>query len=252
VTNVTLERGKRAKLEQSVSFVLFVYNEADLLEAAIRRVVAALERDFVDFEVILIDDGSRDRTGEIMRELAAGDPRLVLLPNLVNLNIGISIQRGIAAARKEYAVYDAVDLPLAPEDVRGLIEAMQDCDVLLLDRTSFAGYTPWRKVTSHVNRLLLRTLFDVEWRDMNYSQVFRTSILRELRCAGKSPAFTAPELILRAHALGYRVKSLPVAYHARPAGGGSLGRPHDLIWSTYDLFRFRFTIWPGLKDGEAR
>ncbi len=241
------ETAPHEKLAQSVSFVLFVYNEENLLEAAVKRIVAALERDFNEFEVVLIDDGSRDRTGEIMKRLAAEDPRLVFVPNLINMNIGVSIQRGIVAASKEFAVYDGVDLPLAPEDVAGLVREMRDCDVLLLDRTSFSGYTRWRWITSNVNRLLLRILFSCKFRDMNYSQMFRRSIVPQILALGKSPAFTAPELILRAMRLGLRVKSVPTAYHARPVGTGSLGKPHDILWSMYDMFRFRFTVWGKLK-----
>lgn len=232
---------------RGLSFVLFVYNEEDIVEAAARRCLEALERDFEDFELILIDDGSRDRTGEIMDRLAAEDPRVVVHHNLVNLNIGISIQRGIVAAKKEFVVYDGADLPLAPEDAKWLVSEMEDCDVLLLDRKTFAGYTRWRWFTSQVNRTLLRVLFGARWRDMNYSQMFRRSIVDDIRCVGKSPAFTAPELILRAMRLGLRVKSVPTDYHARPVRTGSLGRPHDILWSMYDLFRFRFTIWGKLR-----
>lgn len=235
------------KCPHSVSFVLFVYNEESLVESAITRCIAALEKDFNDFEIVLVDDGSRDDTGRIMTRMAASDSRLKLVSNLVNMNVGIAIQRGLAAATKEFAVYDGVDLPLAPEDVRMLVEAMHDCDLLLLDRKTFAGYTRWRWITSNVNRILLRVMFGCSWRDMNYSQMFRTSIVKQIQPVGKSPAFTAPEYILRAMRLGLRVKSIPTDYHARPVGTGSLGRPHDILWSMYDMFRFRFTMWGKLK-----
>lgn len=238
----------REKLKQSVSFVLFVYNEEQLLEAAVRRALVALERDFDDFEIVLLDDGSKDKTGEVMQRLAAENPaRIKFVPNIINMNVGIAIQRGIAAATKEFAVYDGVDLPLAPEDTRELVEQMADCDVLLLDRTSFSGYTRWRWITSNVNRLLLKIFFACPYRDMNYSQMFRTSVVKQIQPIGKSPAFTAPEYILRAMRLGLRVKSHPTAYHARPVGTGSLGRPHDILWSMYDMFRFRFTMWGKIK-----
>lgn len=235
----------------SVSFVLFVKDEEELLEPAVRRALSALERDFDDFEIVLVDDGSRDGTGETMDRLAKGDARVVVLHNLINLNVGVSIQRGLAAARKEVAVYDGVDLPLAPEDIGGLADLMADCDLLVLERTSFAGYTRWRRATSEINRALLRLLFGAPFRDLNYSQVFRSSALPRILPMAKSPAFTAPEMIIRALRLGMRVKSVPVAYHARPVGTGSLGRPHDILWSLYDMVRFRSTAWRGLGGPAA-
>lgn len=234
----------------SVSFVLFVHNEADILGAAVERSVRALEKDFSDFEVVLVDDGSTDATGATMDDLARRDHRIVVLHNLVNLHIGMSIQRGLVAASKDFVVYDGVDLPLAPEDVGGLVAQMDDCDVLLLNRTSFAGYTRWRWFTSQANRLLLRAIFRCGYEDMNYSQVFRRSIVREILPIGRSPGFTAPEMILRATRLGLRVKAAPAAYHARPVRTGSLGHPHDLLWPLYELLRFRLTVWP--KLGRAK
>ena len=231
----------------SVSFVLFVHNEADLLVAAVERCLRALERAFADFELILIDDGSSDTTGEVMDALGERDERIVVLHNLVNLHIGISIQRGLVAARKDFVVYDGVDLPLAPEDVGDLVARMDDCDLLVLDRTSFAGYTRWRWFTSQMNRLLLRLFFRCPYADMNYTQVFRRSIVSKILPIGRSPGFTAPEMILRARRLGLRVASTPVAYHARPVRTGSLGRPHDLLWPLYELLRFRFTVWKTLR-----
>jgi undecaprenyl-phosphate 4-deoxy-4-formamido-L-arabinose transferase len=231
----------------SLSFVLFVKDEEALLEPAVRRALSALERDFDDFEIVLVDDGSRDRTGEIMDRLATEDARVVVRHNLVNLNVGVSIQRGLAAARKEIAVYDGVDLPLDPEDVGGLADLMAGCDLLVLERTSFAGYTRWRRVTSEINRALLRLLFGAPFRDLNYSQVFRTDVLPRILPLAKSPAFTAPEMILRALRLGLRVTTTPVAYHARPVGTGSLGRPHDILWSVYDMVRFRSMVWRKLR-----
>ena len=236
----------------SLCFVLFAYDEEGLVEGAVRRVLAALARDFPDFEVVLIDDGSRDRTGEVMDRLAREDRRIRVHHNLVNLNVGVSIQRGLAAATGEYVVYDGVDLPLAPEDVAGLVARMADCDVLVLERTSFAGYTRWRRITSRVNRLLLRILFGKVFTDMNYSQIFRRSVVPKILPLGRSPAFTAPELILRALRLRLRVRSVPVAYHPRPVGTGSLGRPHDILWTLYDLFRFRLIVWPRLGRGRDR
>ncbi len=242
----------REKLKSGVSFVLFVYNEENLLEDCVNRCLAALERDCEDFEIVLLDDGSKDGTGKVMKRLADANPsRLVFVPNIINLNVGIAIQRGIAAASKEFAVYDGVDLPLAPDDVAELVRHMNgekdNADVLLLDRTSFSGYTRWRWITSNVNRLLLKILFGCPYRDMNYSQMFRTSIVRDIQPIGKSPAFTAPEYIFRAMRRGYKVKSIPTTYHARPVGTGSLGKPHDILWSMYDMFRFRFTMWGKIK-----
>lgn len=219
-----------------------VYNENVLLAEAVGRCVEVLSKNCRDYEMILIDDGSNDGTSERMIELARVNDRVKVIHNHINLNIGISIQRGFAIASKEYVIFDSVDLPLVPEDIPGIVEKMDDLDMLVLERETYAGAISWRRLTSRINISLLRLLFPFITRgynDLNYTFIFRKSIWPRIVPIGRSPAFVQPEIILRALYQGFRVGKLPVAYHRRPSGRGSLGKPHDIIWTLYDMCRFR-------------
>lgn len=224
----------------SVSLILPVYNEGSILEKTVIHCKKVLSENFDDFEIILIDDGSTDETGEVMDRLAELDNRIHVLHNLINLNVGVSVQRGMVSATKDYIVHNAVDLPLAPEDVPDLIKQMNKCDVLVLERTSYAGYTPWRWVTSKVNRFLLKILFGVrDLKDLNFTQIYRKEVIPKVLPLAKSPVFTTPEMIIRAKRSGLRVKPMPVDYKPRTVGKGAFGKPHDVLWSIYDMLRFR-------------
>jgi len=59
----------------------------------------------------------------------------------------------------------------------------------------------------------------------------------------KSPAFTLPEMILRAIKLNLNVHAETVAYRSRPSGKGAFGKPHDVLWTLYDMLRFRLKVW---------
>jgi glycosyltransferase involved in cell wall biosynthesis len=233
---------------KSISLVLPVYNEKNLLEPAVRHCIKVLSQNFEDFELILVDDGSTDGTGEVMDKLAESDKRIHVLHNYINLNIGISVPRGMATATKDYITWNAVDLPLAIEDIAGLMQYINDCDVLVQERKTYSGYTLWRLITSKINRVLLRILFRCgDIRDMNFTQIYRREIINKIFPLSKSPAFFTPEMILRAKKIGLRVKSIDVEYHPRPVGQGAFGKPHDILWSMYDMFRFRFNVWGKLK-----
>jgi glycosyltransferase involved in cell wall biosynthesis len=236
------------KISQGISLILPVYNEKESLERAVKICTEVLSDDFEDLEIILIDDGSTDGTGEMMDELAKDDGRIRVLHNLVNLNVGISVQRGMSLASKEFVVHNAVDLPLSIEDISKFIGKMQDCDALVLERKTYAGYTSWRWFTSKVNRMLLQLFFGIGGiRDLNFTQVYRQDIIAGILPLAKSPAFTTPEMILRAWRAGLRVKSLKVDYYPRVKGKGAFGRPHDILWSMYDMVRFRLNVWKKLK-----
>jgi undecaprenyl-phosphate 4-deoxy-4-formamido-L-arabinose transferase len=236
------------KISNSISLVVPVYNERDLLFPAVEHCMKVISSDFEDFELILVDDGSTDGTGEAMDKLAVSDSRICVLRNNINLNVGISVQRAMTVASKEYVVHNAIDFPLAAEDIAGLVSHMEDCDVLVLERKSYAGYTAWRWITSKINRVLLRVMFGAtDISDLNFTQMYRAEVIPTILPLAKSPSFTTPEMILRAWRIGLRVKSVEVDYKPRIFGKGSFGRPHDMIWSLYDMIRFRLKEWGKLK-----
>jgi dolichol-phosphate mannosyltransferase len=218
-------------------------NEEAGLEKAVRRCVAALERLGVDFELIVIDDGSTDRTGEIADRLASEDARVRALHNERNLNYGVSLRRGIEAARREWVIHDGVDLPLAPEDVERFLPHLREADVVVARRPSRAAHSPWRRVTSWTNHLLLRLLFRPRTRDLNFVQFYRRDLVAALPLRSTSPAFVTPEIILRAERTGGRVREVEVEFRRRESGSGHFGRPRDILWTLRDMAALRVRTW---------
>lgn len=243
------------KLKKSISVILPVYNEEKIVEQAIFKTYTALENDFEVFELILVDDGSKDKSYEVMIELQKKYPDIKVIQNLVNLNQGISIQRGFAIAKYDYVLHNGIDLPLQPGELKRLIEEIGDTDLLVLERNIYSGATPWRKFVSKINIGLRGTLFpqlSKDITDMNFVQIYKQDIIKSVLPLAKSPAFTTPEMIFRARYKGYKVATKHIDFEARSEGKGSLGRLHDILWSTYDMFRFRFLLWIGLEKHDKR
>ena len=230
----------------SLSLVMPGLNEEASLEGAVKRCVRAFERLTDDFEILVIDDGSSDRTGEIARRLAKEDPRIRALRNPRNVNYGVSLARGIAEARCDWILHDGVDLPLAPEDLDRFLPYLPDSDVIVARRVSRAAHSPWRKLTSWTNNLLLRLLFRPRSRDLNFVQLYRRSFVQKLPLVSTSPAFVTPELILRAERTGGRVREVVVEFRRREAGKAHFGKPKDILWTLRDMLRLRLaTLWRG-------
>lgn len=214
-------------------------NEEENLEPAIRRAIAALEKATDEFEVIVINDGSTDRTGEIADRFAAEDPRVRVLHNERNLNYGISLARGIRAARCEWILHDGADLPLAPEDLERFTAHFAESDVVVARRHSRAAHAPWRKLTSWTNNMLLRILFAPKTSDLNFVQFYRRSFAQSVELKSTSPAFVTPELIIRAERTGRRVREVRAEFRKREAGRAHFGRISDILWTLKDMLRFR-------------
>ena len=226
----------------SLSLIIPVYNESSLLDEGVIRSLSSLEANFPDHEFIIIDDGCCKEDSLKIEKYSSENPNIKIVRNSLNQNIGISIQRGFEAARKDLVVYNAIDLPLNPDDIPNLVKELGEADMIVLQRKIYSGASWWRKITSRINYFLLKTLFPLAGKnikDFNYTFLFKRSIWPLVRPSANSPAFTQPEIILRARYLRLHVKTIDVDYHPRKKGKGSLGKPRDILWSIYDMLRFR-------------
>ena len=102
---------KASATRVSLTVLMPGLNEEANVERAVSRCVAALDQVADEFEVLVIDDGSTDRTGEIARALSVKDPRIRVLRNEVNVNYGVSLLRGFAAAHPAGVVATTVPEP---------------------------------------------------------------------------------------------------------------------------------------------
>ncbi len=78
---------------------------------------------------------------------------------------------------------------------------------------------------------------------MNYTQIYKKNIINKIIPIAKSPAFTTPEMIIRARYLKLSVKTVTARYYPRSIGEGAFGKPHDILWSLYDMVRLRLKLW---------
>lgn len=232
------------KSQRSVSVVLAGYNEEENIDRAIQETYNALEENFEKFELILIDDASKDSTLNRMEQFASDHENAKILPNYANLNFGASVLRGLCAASNDYVTYNACDLPLSNSDLVRLVKEM-DADVLVLERTDYKT-TKWRGITSDVNKTLLKILFPKLTKGtpvLNYVQIYKRDIIRSIIPFARSPIFVWPELIFRAKLKGYQVDNTKVKCNVENVRKGAFGHPHDIMWGIYEMLRFRIRLW---------
>lgn len=237
---------------KSVSVVYPVFNEELLVESTIRKSIEALEEQRLEFEIIVVDDFSSDKTPLILKRLQAEFSFLKVIRNTVNLGQGMSILAGFGAASKDFVIHNGIDYPFDLRHLSKLLKHTVDHDLVVAARSSYAGYPLSRMFISWVNRALVRSLFGLKLQDTNFVQLYRRTLVMELPVSSKSTGFITTEMILLAQSSGIRIAQEIVPYEPR-----ELGKPKNSKWtivlsSFLDLMRFYANRLKSEKIGESK
>ena len=233
-------------MQHSISLIISAYNEEPIIEDCVLTCIDSLNTHFDDYELILINDASTDRTGQLINELAQKHPNITALHNKQNLNMGASIQRGMLASTKDYVTFNAVDLPFDPDKYKVIMDNAPEADMIVVQRIKYNGTTKWRRVSSLLNRALMRILFPIlKWkiRDTNYLQITRRTVLPFLMPLAQGPIFIWPEMIFRARYLKLKVKTANARYIPKHIRKGAFGKPNDILNALKEMLNFRYLLW---------
>jgi glycosyltransferase involved in cell wall biosynthesis len=231
--------------QPSVSLVIPMFNEEENIEHAIDCAVAALERCAGDYEIVVVNDASTDRSAEIVTRLSAANPRIRLCQHEVNRKLGATLKTGYAAARKDLVVYMDADLPFDPEVIGRAMQALKvtRADMIAgyrLDRTT-EGFR--RTVYSYLYNSLIGVLFGWPHRDINFSfKLMRREVLEAVELKAEGSLIDA-ELIVKAKNLGFVIQQLGLDYFPRTRGSSTLSSPTVIL----KIFRELFTLYPEMR-----
>jgi len=212
-------------------------------EAYVRRAVTAA-REAVsalggDWEILVVDDGSTDRTAEIAGALSGEDPRVRVLRHSRRRGLGGTLRTGYAAATKELVLYSDADLPFDFQEVGRAVRLLryQEADVLSAYRFDRTSEGPLRTVYTLAYSALVRALFGLRARDVNFSfKLFRRVLLEriELRSEG---SFIDAEFLVRARNAGARIVQIGVDYFPRRHGRSTLASPRVIAGILAEMAR---------------
>lgn len=227
----------------SLSVFFPAYNEEENIRASVegtRRVLAG-----IDYEIIIIDDASTDKTGALADEFARIYPEVRVIHHERNYKLGRSMRDGFEAAAKDLVFYTDADLPIDFNDIpRGLsLITERDADAVIgyrIDR----GDEPWyRSIYSFIYNTLVNCLFDLRVRDVNFSyKLIKRGVLQKFRLTSAG-SFIDAELLARIKATGAKIVEMPVKYYPRTAGVSTLARPGIIIKILGEMASFWWGEW---------
>ena len=194
----------------TVSFVIPALNEEANIADAVREAVSAIRDRFSDHELLLFDDGSTDRTGAIMDQLAAADPRHVRVThNPTSRNLGGVYKQGIELARMDYILMVPGDNENPGHALQAPFDAIGRADIVLPYPVNSAVRGWARHLVSRIYVGLLNRLFGLRVRYYNGTVIHRTANLKGLTVKTSSFAYQA-EILIKLLCVGKSFVEVPI------------------------------------------
>lgn len=212
-----------------------------------------MEQHFDDFEVVFVDDGSRDRTREIAESIE--DDRLKVHSHSINQNVGAACRTAISLATKDILFWQTVDWSYDLSQLQSFIELLDHYDVVQGVRNpSYRNLRLWRPdhlwrlfrlsgrsdnrrkaLVSVINYLIVRVLFRTPLSDFQNITFYRTRWIQS--CAlQSSSSFVNPEMLIRSHWAGQSMVEVPIPFIPRSVGTAKGTALKSILHSLREIF----------------
>jgi len=219
---------------RSLSAFFPVRDEEDTVVAVAEAILESISTLADWTEVIIVDDGSRDRTVERADALARTHESVRVVRHAAGRGYGAAVRTGLAAAHGEWVFYTDGDGQFDPSEIVDLIAHAGAADVVVGFRRRRSDRLV-RRLNGAAWNLLVRLLLDLPIRDVNCAfKLFRRSAVAGIELASDGAALSA-ELVMRLVHGGNRIVEIPVQHRPRRAGAASGGRPRVIARAFAEL-----------------
>ena len=228
---------------RALSIFLPAHNESDNLERTVKSAITALEHlEIPAVEVIVVDDGSTDGTGDIADALAASDARIRAVHHPTNRGYGAALKSGFAEARRDWVFYTDSDGQFDVGDIHLLLTYAGDYDAVVGYRTRRSDHAI-RKLNQALWSRLVRRVLGIDSRDVDCAfKLIRRTSLERIGPLVSDGAVISAELLVKLERSGARVKQVGVPHYPRVAGKPSGGDLRVIARAFRELFRLRRTL----------
>lgn len=239
-------------MERLPSLTIFFpfYNEEENIERVARAALEVAPQFADEYEIILVNDGSVDRTGPIADELAEKEPMIRAEHNRPNIGYGGALRKGFSEAKMEYIFFCDGDGQFDIKELGKLVELLDTCDVAVGYRAKRAD-TMIRNFNAWGWRCLIRLFFGLRVRDIDCAfKLIPRKLFDEIELKSDGAMISA-ELLAKAKYKGYRIAETPVSHYPRTAGDSTGANLKVILKAFRELFKLRKDIRrQGLPDAD--
>ena len=233
----------------SISAVLPAYNEEMVIADTARSVVAALDEATDDYEVVVVNDGSRDATRQVVEALSRENPRVRCVSHQVNRGYGAALWTGFTSSTKDLVFMTDGDKQFDARELALFLPHIKDADLVIGYRAPRRD-PPMRLLNAWGWNLLVRLLFGYVARDVDCAfKLFRRSILERVRVESKGATFSA-EFLIKARLHGYRIVEMRATHYPRTVGKATGAKLSVILRAFRELIKLRLELSKMPKPGE--
>jgi glycosyltransferase involved in cell wall biosynthesis len=238
----------------ALSYFFPAHNEAANLRGLVEEALATLPTLAETFEVVIVDDGSRDATPAIADELAAADPRVRAVHHAKNLGYGAALRTGFASAAHDLIAFTDGDRQFRVADIGRLTARFGEgggAEAVVGFRIRRADPLV-RTLYARAYRLANRIFFGLTITDVDCAcKLFRRDALRGISVESGGAFFSA-ELLIKLRAAGRTVVEVGVPHYPRTAGSPTGAKPQVILRAVRDFWALRLRLWAAPKRALTR
>ncbi len=214
------------------------YDEGNIAKVVDKAVEVIESMKLKDYEIIIIEDGSPDRTGEVADELAEKYKKVRVIHHEKKMGYGAKLKNGFLSAKMDYVFYSDGDNQFDLDELKKFIALLPYSDIIVGYRKR-KQYSLYRKFTSLCYNYLLRLLFDIHYWDIDCAfKLFKSDLFKKIKI-NSVDAFIDAEILLKAKLLGYTSTEIGVMHLPRLDGISTGARPSVIIRTIKEIVEYK-------------
>jgi glycosyltransferase involved in cell wall biosynthesis len=231
------------KKDKVLSVIMPVYNEAKTIEKAIKEVIKTKLKS-IKIELIIVDDGSTDGTGEILKKIQNKNKNIKIIFKEKNQGKGAAIREGLKYATGDYIIFQDADLEYTPEDYNIMLMPILKGYADVVYGSRFLGphrsFLFWNYVANKFLNFLTNIMYNTTLTDMETCfKLFKAEIIKNIKF--RSNSFTIePEITSKILKKNVRIYEVPIQYFGRGYEEGKKIRAIDGLKAFFTLIWYRF------------
>jgi len=224
--------------KKSISVVLPAYNEEGNIYYVVRDIFDTLPDIFDDFEVIIVDDGSGDRTTEIIRDLSEKNRNIKIIRHANNRGYGVALTSGIRASEKDLVFIMDADRQFDISEINKLLTHIGNFDIVAGFRIKRMD-SFYRYILGRCFNFIIRILFKIKLRDIDCGfKLYKKELLQKMKLTVEG-SLISTEIMFLAYKNNAKIKEVGVNHYPRVSGlskGASLKVIAKAIFELLDFY----------------